>query len=157
MEFHDVTGQQKGALGEALFSVSHGTKSVLASWIYNDLHQHERLSPTSADDISIHRCGRRQCEYHHCDPFEEKPGWFPDFHFYAVPDDGERAGHTKTRFEYLLEIKTGSSSTLSANQREVMEYIERTESKTVPVRTRVDVSDLPRKYGVKFTRIHNRW
>jgi hypothetical protein len=158
MEFHRLTGQQKGAIGEALFSVGHGSKEVFASWAYHDLHQHERLCPTSPQNISVHHCGRSDCDFHHCDPFSDKPGWLPDFHLYVQPYYNKMAKKKNgPRIEYLLEIKTGSSSVLSSNQRAVMEYIEKTDNRVVPVRTRVDVSRLPDEFGVKFTRIHDRW
>lgn len=158
MEYHEVTGQQKGALGEALFSVSHGPKEIIASWIYHDLHQHENLTPTSPQELSIHRCGRENCKFHHCDPFDDKPGWFPDFHFYVLPhSDNKPKRENRMRVDYLLEIKTGSSSTLSRTQRDVMEYVERTNDGVVPVRVRVDISRLPDEYGVKFTRVHEKW
>jgi hypothetical protein len=158
MKFHEVTGQQKGALGEALFSVYHGPREIFASWMYHDLHQHEKLCPESPQELSVHRCHRNQCEFHHCDPFDDRPGWFPDIHFYVQPDSEKKSMRLDgPRFEYVLEVKTGASASLSSNQRDVMEHLEKTAGRVIPVRARVDISRLPKEFGVAFTRIHGRW
>lgn len=152
MEYSDVTGQQKGALGESLFDVDNGPLAVFRAWAYDDLHQHEDFTPATPQDISISRCGthnRSECPFFHCDPFPDRPGWFPDIHYYIRQRD--------LKIDYLIEVKTGSSATISETQRDVMEHLESTDDYAIPVRARVDASKLPEEYGVRFTRIHDRW
>lgn len=159
MEYHEVTGNQKGALGEALFSVTSVIQPIFCQWACRDLHQHEHQSPPNPDAIAVRRCSSKDfCNIdHHPRPVEGEPGWIIDTHIEVGPAHEDHHLPGEPSYHYLLEIKTGTSSTLGDNQCRAMEQIEREDDRRIPVRARVDVNDLPDRWGVAFTRIHDRW
>jgi hypothetical protein len=154
MEYRGVTSKQRGALGEALVTAHrYEIYEVLTPWIAEDLREHEGVSIPSEDSLTIRK--RALGDFEEARRQHEDKTWVPDTLF-EVSLPVEEGEVRPTTYNYLAEVKTGTSSTLGENQREVMEALEASDEKVIPLRMRVDIAKLPEEYGIHITRIHGR-
>ena len=162
MEYRKVTPHQRGGIGEALVE-SHWYEmyEILGKWAVSDLREHEGEPVTSSDDLRVkYRALDKWAKYHAGN--NEEMTWMPDCRYKITvltrqTNIGEERVHmAPPSYDYLLEVKTGTSSTLKRDQRDVMEALEESDERVIPVRVRIDIERLPDEYGIHLTRIHGR-
>ncbi|WP_049936318.1 hypothetical protein [Haloplanus natans] len=163
MEYRPLTDHQKGGISEAIVTTHrYEMYDVFGEWAVDDLREHEGEPVTASDDVRV-----RQRELEKWDKRlagdDDEYTWMPDCRYEVTVltrqtdlGDGEKLRMGPPSYNYLFEVKTGQYGSLKRDQRDVMEAIEAAEDRIIPVRVRVDVSKLPDKYGIHFTRIHGR-
>lgn len=152
-----VTPKMKGGLGETLLTAHKSAiRDYFTEWCLEDLrennsewlpagefhHRFDTRRPPRSYDLTIdgaHATWKPDALYEIRFTPPNQFGEDPDFEPYSV--------------QFPIEVKTGRSSELTDNQRAVMATIAAQPDPIVPVRIRVDVSDLPETFDVTATRI----
>jgi hypothetical protein len=150
-----ITATLKGAVGETLLTEhKEAVREYFSEWCLENLEEHNqewipdveyRVSfdierPPHSYDISIDGSFAT---------------WYPDGLYTLTFEPAHRVGTTFDRYrvEFPIEVKTGNSSELSANQRAVMATLEQQPKPIVPLRVRVDVSEFPSSFSATPCRV----
>lgn len=150
-----VTASLKGAIGETLLT-EHQTaiREFFSAWCLDDLEANDpELLPNGKfrTTFSIERAPHSYDVYVDGD----YATWYPDalYSLRFEPATRRHAAFDPYDVEFPIEVKTGTSSELSDNQRAVMATLEQQDTTIVPLRVRVDTTDLPDSFSVRPHRI----
>lgn len=151
----DVTVSLKGAIGETLLGAhTAAVCEPFRAWCLADLESHAPEWLPDGRHRATFDVRRTPHSYDVCIDGDYAT-WYPDvfsaLQFEPHPDGS--AAFDPYLVEYPIEVKTCRSSALSENQRAVMATIEQQDTRIVPLRVRVNVSELPEQFSVKPRRI----
>lgn len=150
MDYYSLSAKQKGGVGEALLT-AHANRAadVVSDWIRSDLT--ERVS-SELGDIEVSHDHR--VETYYVNHEGTHMSWTPDclFTAFAVRAFGPLRSSNGLRVDYPVEIKTGDYAELERNQRAVMELVG-TNQDIVPVVAKIDLAQLPDKFGISFSAV----